>query len=466
MKNLLGADIGTTSLKMILYDEDGNKLRSLKRDYTLITKGSTVEFAAEEYWQMFLSCFNEIKSEYEINALAIDTQCETMIVADENGVPLRNAIVWLDNRAAEEAAEISAHFGEKQVYEITGQPEITATWPACKLLWIRRNESEIFSRIKKIFLLEDYIIFRLTGKFVSERTLQSSTIYLDIRSGKWWSDMLEFIGISETQLPEITDTGKLIADYEGTHIVSGAMDQVAGAIGAGVTGEGTIGEITGTTMAVFIPTEKMPAYDPASKVPCHVSVGSRYSLIAWTQTAGIALKWFKENFCEQYDFAALDEMAEKIGPGCDGLTFLPYLCGSAMPRYNPDARGAFLGLTMEHTRAHAVRSILEAVAFMLKENIDYTDISCAEIRSSGGGAASELWCRIKADVTGRKIITLKDTEVSCLGSAIIAGVGAGVFADIDSACGRLVKKDKEFLPSGTDYTDIYKRFCLTEDEYL
>ena len=193
MNTFLGIDVGTTSLKMVLFDESGNALKTVSKAYTLDTRGDRVEFDPEQYWEMFSDGYRQIKEEYEVTALAIDTQCETLIVTDENGKALYNAIVWLDNRASAEADALDAAFGVKQVYEITGQPEITATWPACKLLWLRNNEPEVFAGIKKIFLLEDYLLYRLTGQFVTEKTLQSSSLYLDIRKGLWWKEMLEFI---------------------------------------------------------------------------------------------------------------------------------------------------------------------------------------------------------------------------------------------------------------------------------
>ena len=183
MKTLLGVDVGTTSLKMVLFDENGNALKTVSKSYTLDSRGDRVEFDPEAYWEMFSDAYRQIKAEYEVTALAIDTQCETLIVTDEKGKALYNAIVWLDNRATAEAEAIDAAFGVKRVYEVTGQPEITATWPACKLLWLKNNEPEVFAGIQKIFLLEDYLLYRLTGEFVTEKTLQSSSLYLDIRSG-------------------------------------------------------------------------------------------------------------------------------------------------------------------------------------------------------------------------------------------------------------------------------------------
>ena len=188
MKYLLGVDIGTTSLKAAVFNEKAECLKTVVRDYTLDVKDDYVEFDANGYWELFSDALCELSKDYEISAMSIDTQCETIIVTDENANPLRKAIVWLDNRAVKEADEIKEKFGEKKVYEVTGQPEITPTWPASKLLWLRKNEPETFNKIKKVFLLEDYLLYKLTGKFVTEKTLQSSTIYYDIKNNVWWKD--------------------------------------------------------------------------------------------------------------------------------------------------------------------------------------------------------------------------------------------------------------------------------------
>lgn len=463
MNYLLGVDVGTTSLKAVLFDEALHPVKTVVKDYTLKVTGDFVEFPAEQYWGLFSEALIEMAEEYKITAMSIDTQCETMIVTDAEGRALTDAIVWLDNRAVRQAGILEEQFGARKVYEITGQPEITATWPACKLLWLKEERPDIWSKIDKIFLLEDYLLYRLTGQFVTERTLQSSTIYYDIHNGKWWTEMLDFIGISTDRLPRICDCGQLVGEYRGIPVVTGAMDQVAGAIGAGVVEPGIVSEMTGTTMVIFAPTDHIPPYNPACRIPCHVNYNGKYCLLPWTPTAGIALKWFKNQFCENYSFRELDELAEQVDAGCDGVTFLPYLCGSTMPSYNPKARGAFCGLTMEHTRGHAVRSILEAVACMLKSNLDYLGIPCSEIRSMGGGAKSSLWCQIKADMCKRRIVTLKNEETACMGSAILAGTAVGVFDSVESACACSAFMDKIYLPGGTDYSECYQRFCDLSD---
>ena len=466
MKYLLGADIGTTSLKASVFDTDGNMIKSVTKDYTLIVSGDEVEFPAEDYVRLFCEAYDEVSQGVEISAFSIDTQCETIIVTDENDTPLMNAIVWLDNRATKQADMIKEHFGTKKVYDVTGQPEITATWPAAKMLWIKENKPEIHSQIKKVFLLEDYLLYRLTGNFVTEKTLQSSTIYFDIKNDCWWNEMLDFVGINPQWLPALCDSAVKVGEYKGAAVVTSAIDQIAGAIGAGITDSSVVSEMTGTTMVVFAPCNEVPEFNSDSIVPCHKNYDGKYCLLSWTPTAGIALKWFKNNFCENFSFRELDDIAKEVPAGSCGLTFLPYLCGSTMPKYNPDAKGAFMGLTMEHTRAHAVRSILEAVACMLKANLDYLGVSCGEIRSMGGGASSPLWCQIKADMTGKSIAVLENNETACLGSAILAGVGVGIFDDVKSVCQRLVKIKNVYTPSGTDYSECYKNFCDMEDKIV
>jgi len=460
---LLGVDVGTTSLKAAVFNENGEQISSSTVDYTLITKGNFVEFNADEYWVLFQNGMSEVVDNLDISALSIDTQCETMILTDENGNPVRNAIVWLDNRAAEEAREIEKEFGIQKIYETTGQPEVAATWPACKLLWVKKNEPEIWAKTKKIFLLEDYLLFKLTGRFVTEKTMQSSSLYFNIQNGTWWNEMLDYIGVSKDMLPELHSSGECIGYYDKMAVVTGAIDQIAGAIGAGIIEKGVISEMTGTTMVIFVPVDEIPPYNPDSKIPCHYNADGSYCLLLWTTIAGMALKWFKNNFCEDFNFKELDELAEKIPAGSDGLVMLPHLCGSTMPKYNPDATGTFHGITLEHTRGHFVRSILESVSCMLKNNLDYLEMDVSEIRSMGGGANSELWCQIKSDMTGKKLVTLKNKETACLGSAILAGVGIGVFGSVKEACERIVKTDKVYSPSGLNYKNTYENYCKLDD---
>lgn len=457
--NLVGIDIGTTSLKAVCFDENGTALAEATLDYTLDTKGDLVEFDPLEYLSITKEALAKIKAVCPVDAISVDTQGETIIFTDENGAPTMPAIVWLDNRAVKEAEEILAHFGQEKIYQITGQPETTGGWPACKVLWAKKNMPEAWQKTKKIFLLEDWILWALSGEFVTEPTIQSSSLYFDIRKKDWWQEMLDFIGIDRSMLPRITPSASKIGSFENAAVVSGALDQIAGAVGVGVVNESIVSEMTGTIMAICVVTDSIPPYDPASKIPCHLhAIENKFVSLLWSSTAGMALKWYRNTFAPSLSFKELDEEAEKAGIGAEGLVFLPHLCGSTMPIYNPSARGAFWGITLAHKKGHFARAILESVAFTLKDDLDSIGAKCDEIRITGGGASSPLWAQIKADVTGLKLSTLKEKESACLGTAMMAGVGIGVYPSIEAAVEKIVQVKKTYSPEKNDYSDAYRRY--------
>ena len=462
-KRYLGIDIGTTSIKAAVFNSCGERLALRSLDYTLDTDSATgyIEFNADKYVDMCKSVIDDLSFECgKIDALSVDTQGETIIFTDEDGTPVYPAIVWLDNRAAEEAQLITARFGNKTVYEITGQPEITAGWPASKILWMKNKKPEIFSKIRRIFMLEDYVLYKLSGNFVTEPTIQSSTIYYNVTKNVWWDEMLDFIGINSNMLPNVRKSASEVGEYKGIKVVTGMLDQIAGTLGAGVSDETRISEMTGTIMAICVMTDKLPKYNPDSIIPCHLhAIDGKYCLILWSSTAGMALKWFKNQFAENFSFRELDELAKDVAPGCDGLTMLPYFCGSTMPKYNPDARAVFSGINLSHTRAHFARAIMEAIAFTLKQNLEYIgENSIKEIRITGGGALSPLWSSIKSDVTGKVLKTLSESETACLGSALAAAVGIGDFVSIKDAVDKIVKTKKTYEPSGADYSPAYESY--------
>ena len=458
--NLLGIDVGTTSLKAVLFDEKGTCLTGVNLDYTLDARGDLVEFDAEEYLRIVRRAMEEIGEKYPIDAVSVDTQGETMILTDEAGRPVMPAIVWLDNRAVKEAEEIRRHFGQETIYAVTGQPETTGGWPGCKLLWVRRNLPDVWQKVRRVFLLEDWILWSLSGEFVTEPTIQSSSIYFDITRRAWWKEMLDYIGVPESYLPRVAPSGAPVGKTDkGALVVTGALDQIAGAIGVGVVDESAVSEMTGTIMAICATTDTIPPYDPKSVIPCHLhAVEGKYVRLLWSSTAGMALKWFRNTFAKDLSFRELDELAAAVPPGSEGLTMLPYLSGSTMPVYNPDARGTFWGMTLAHGVGHFARAILEAVAFTLKDNLDCIGVKADEIRITGGGASSPLWAQIKADVTGIRLATLKEKESACLGTALLAGVGAGLFPDVSQAAKAIVRTDKVYLPEKVDYEGPYKQY--------
>ena len=460
MKRLMGIDIGTTSLKGCVFDENGNELASVTKAYTLITEGDRVEFPAEKYFELFKEAYDELSQKFPIDAFAIDTQGETLIFLDKNGEPLMNAIVWLDNRAESQAKAMEEKFGLKAIYEVTGQTEVPAGYPAPKVLWLKEERPDLFAKLDKILLLEDYLLYRITGKFVCERSLYSSTLYLDIRTGEYWSEMLEFIGINEKYLPVLYESGEKVGEYNGAVVCTGALDQISGFIGSGIIKEGMVSEMTGTALAVCALSKKIPPYFEGIKVPVYYVAKGKYCLLMWAPTAGMLMEWYRKNFYDNADYKIIDEEAAAVSLGSEGLVFSPNMCGSVMPEKDSDLKGGVYGFDLKHTKGHFARAIMEAIACLLRQYLEYLRLPIEEIISIGGGSKSPLWLQIKADITRKKVVTLKNKETGCLGTAIYAGYGCGAYTDIVSAVKGLVKVKNETQPKADQITAdaVYQKY--------
>ena len=465
-KNLLGVDFGTTALKACLFDEQGNLLASESAQYKLITKGEFIEFDAEDFFKVFITTVEKITCKFKVDALALDTQGETLIVLDKAGKPLMNAIIWLDNRASEQAKRMEEKFGLEKIYNLTGQAEIPAGYPAPKIEWLKDNAPEIFNKADKFLLLEDYIVYRLTGKFCSSRSLFSSSLLMNIHTGEYIPEVLDYLGISESQLPVLQESGEVVGEYKGITVVTSALDQIAGATGAGVVKEGVMSETTGTALAVCALTEKFPPYYEGLKVSVYYVKKGVYCLLMWAPTAGAVLEWYKNNFCENLSFDEINKMVEQVPAGCEGLIMLPHLCGTVMPENQPDAKGVFFGIELKHARGHFARAIMESVAYMIKEYVDFMGVKLDEIRSMGGGAKSKIWCSIKSGLLNKRIVTLKQNETACLGSAIFAGVGVGCFKSPIDATEKIVALDKTYQVSMPEYQEIYADYKVKERKLM
>lgn len=457
-KNLLGVDFGTTSLKACLFDEKGKKLTSKSVQYKLITEGEFIEFDAEKFYQIVSIVVDEIATNYTIDAMSVDTQGETLIVLDKDGKPLMNAIIWLDNRATKEAEEFEQKFGTEKIYNLTGQAETPAGYPAPKIMWLKKNRPEIFKKADKFLLLEDYILYRLTGKCVASRSLYSSTLLMNVHTGEYIEEVLSFVGITKDNLPELRESGEIVGEYKGIKVCTSALDQIAGIVGAGLTKEGIISETTGTALAVCSLTKVFPPYYDGLKVSVYYVSKGVYCLLMWAPTAGATMEWVKKTFCDGLDYAKINQLAESVAVGCEGLICIPHLCGTVMPENNPNVKGVFYGMELKHNKGHFIRSVMESVAFTIKEFIEFMNVPTTEIRSMGGGANSKLWCEIKSSVTGMTVKTLKEDETACLGSAIFAGVGEGVFESTKDASDKIVAEKCTYQPVYNGYQDVYKRY--------
>ena len=416
---IIGLDLGTTALKCAAYTTDGDLVASTTREYRLLTPAAdVVEVHAFTYWNEFSGAIADLLAEPEVEAarvtaIGISAQGETLIPVQADGSPTRNAFVWLDSRAAAESDELADRFDEKQFYDITGQPAMLPTWPAAKILWMARHEAPIFERTARFLLIEDYFLWRLTGEYVSEGSLLTSTCYWNFRTKTWWPEMLEALGIDEVApacdsrarhrigrlLPAVA---RELGLPSSTTVCTGALDQACGAIGVGTVAPGRFSENTGAAVALCA-TLGEARLDPSRRMPCHYhGVPDTYMFHTFT-SGGVVLRWFRDNFGEAeacvaaslgedaYDLLAREAAA--VAPGAEGLVLIPHLQGAMAPESNANARGAIIGLSLRHGRGHVSRAILESIAFVVRRNVEVLEdlgLDIPEIRALGGGREQAL----------------------------------------------------------------------------
>ena len=491
-KLILGIDIGTTSMKAAVYDLEGKQLAASVVEYGLLTpKMNFVEAEPGIYMDAILKCMDDIRARADVDTRNVMTvgfsvQGETFLMLDEEAKPLRNAIVWMDNRAGKQADELRERFGDELCYRMTGQVSFEACWPAAKILWVKEEEPEVFEKTRHILLLEDYIIYLLTGKYVAEGSLLCSTEYWDIRTKKYWKEMLDFLGVDESYLPEIRESGEIVgtvlpemAELLGispeAQISTGCLDQVAGAIGVGNIRPGIMSENIGAALAICVPTAKL-TYDPNRQMPVHYfAVPDTYMMHTFT-TGGMCLRWFRDAFCQNEigmqeatgldSYYLMDKEAERIPAGSDGLIALPHLQGSMAPDVNLDAKGVFYGATLKHGKGHFIRAIMESLGYIICRNLEAIQkmgLDIDEIRTMGGGSKSRIWNQIKSDITGKDMnVTYSSQDTACLGAAILAGKAAGIFEGIESAVAGMVKVKETFSPDAEKhkvYERQYAKYC-------
>jgi len=379
------------------------------------------------------------------------------VMLDEQGRVVRTALIWCDVRTEKQCRDLTAKIGQERLIQLTCNPAL-ANFTLTKLLWVGENEPENWKRVRAVMLPKDYVRFRLTGERATDLADASGTLLLDVAHRRWSPEMLEAAEIDERLLPALHESSDVCGQISskgaaetglrvGTPVVAGAGDQAAGATGMGIVAAGTVSATIGTSGVVFAATDR-PALDPRGRMHtfCHAIPG-RWHVMGVTQAAGLSLRWFRDNFAvdssgarESYD--RLTAEAAKIPAGSDGLLWAPYLMGERTPHLDSSARGALIGLTASHTRAHVVRAILEGVAFSLRDTFTLfqeMDVPVTNIRLGGGGARSPLWRQIQADIYGRAVEIVEAEEGAAYGAAILAGVGAGMWCSVDAACRAAVR---------------------------
>lgn len=479
MPSILAFDLGTTALKCALHDLDGNIIAKASEEYQLITPNvDSVEMEVETYWQAFKCVVAQVLkvsgvNPGEIKALGVSAQGETLILVDRDGKPLRRAIVWLDNRAQKEADVLGETFGHRNAFEITGQVKLVPTWPASKILWLRQNEPEIFEKTSKFLLIEDYFLYRLTGEYVCEGSLVTSTCYWNFQTRRWWQKMLQELNVSEQQLPQYRESGEPVGKLrpeiaaelglsQDTVACTGALDQACGAIGVGNIRPGIFSENTGAALAICA-TINQPVLDPGNQMPCHYhGLPGLYMLHTFT-SGGIVMRWFRDEFAtmemqvgktsglDSYELMGLE--ASRVAPGCEGLVMLPHLQGAMAPEANPKASGVFYGFTLRHGRGHFTRAIMEAVCFIVRRNIEVIEglgVAVNEVRALGGGARSRIWKQMEADIIGRPVLTTTNEEAATLGAAILAGKAVGLYSSVEEAAEKMIQIKERLEPASVN----------------
>lgn len=387
-----------------------------------------------------------------IAGIGLSGQMHGAVLLDSGGAVLRPSIIWCDQRTEDECRFLDEKVGVDRLLELTSNPALT-NFTLTKLLWVRRHEPDVWSRVRHVLLPKDYVRFRLSGEHAIDVADASGTLMLDVARRRWSREMLDAADIDPRVLPRVFESPEVCARVSreaaeltgipaGTPIVAGAGDQAAGAIGMGITRPGAVSATIGTSGVVFAATDR-PATDPKGRIHtfCHAIPG-RWHVMGVTQAAGLSLRWFRDLLGSDSSYDELTADAARVPPGADGVLWAPYLMGERTPHCDPGARAALVGLAANHGRGHIVRAVLEGVAFSLRDTLSIfaqMRVPVDRIRLGGGGARSPLWRQIQADVYGTPVDTVEADEGAAFGAAILAAVGIGRWPTVDAACDALVR---------------------------
>lgn len=467
MKYLLGVDLGTSGTKTVLFDEQGNTVAASTVEYPLYQpKNGWAEQDPEDWYQAAVSTIKTVLTQSKVDpasvaGLAISGQMHGLVMLDKAGKVLRRSILWCDARTGAQCEEITRLVGGKRLVEINANPALPG-FTACKILWVRENEPELYQQCDCILLPKDYVRYRLTGVKAMEISDASGTNLLDIKRRVWSEEILEKLSIDNSLLPPLIESsavaGRISAEAaavtglaEGTIVAGGAGDNAAAAIGTGVCRDGQSFVTLGTSGVVFAHTSKV-SIDPLGRVHTFCSaVPGAWTAMSCTLAAGLSLRWMRDEFFsyEQKEEAAAgrdvyDKMtaeAAAVPAGSDGLIYLPYLMGERSPVLDPEARGVFFGLSARHSKAHLTRAVLEGITLSQRHNLEVLNdmgICPVQLAACGGGGRSPFWRQLLADILKCKVTTIKSKEGPALGAAILAGVAAGIFGSVEEGCDKLV----------------------------
>ena len=475
MEALLGLDVGTGGARALAVDaETGELLAEAAAGYPLATpRPGWTEQDPEDWWQASRGVLGRVAREAgrPVAALGLTGQMHGSVFLDGGDRVIRPALLWNDQRTGPQCAEIVERVGERELVAATGNPALTG-FQAPKILWLREHEPDRYARVRGVLLPKDYVRLRLCGERATDASDASGTLLLDVRRRRWSDAVLEALEIPREWLPDVLEgtqaAGALRPEVAeelglpaGLPVAAGGGDNAAAAVGVGVAAPGELSSSIGTSGVLFGPTEGF-APDPSGRVHafCHALPGA-FHLMAVTLSAGGSLRWWRDAVAPGTDFDALVAETDDVEPGAEGLLFLPYLTGERTPHLDPDARGAFVGLTVRHGRPQMTRAVMEGVAFSLRDGLELMrglGVRDDDLRAVGGGARSAAWRRLQADVFGRPVRRTVVDEGPAYGAALLAGVAAGAYRDGAEAMTRVRVRDDVTEPDparSARYDELY-----------
>jgi xylulokinase len=481
--NIIGLDIGTSSVKALLVSNMGEVLKVSSQEYPFQTpRPLWAEADPEIWWQATKQAVNELLEGIDpgsISAIGLTGQMHGMVALDVSGQVLRSCIMWNDQRSHEECEEITSMVGAENVLKITGNP-VLAGFTAPKIKWMQKNEPEIFKKVSKILLPKDYIRYRLTGEFFSDVSDASGTSLLNVGERKWSEEILQVLGWDPSWLPPVTESTEMsakISSYgaeatgllEGTPVAAGGGDCAAQAVGSAIVEEGKVSVTLGTSGVVFAQSDEYRV-EPEGKLHafCH-AVPGKWHLMGVMLSAAGSFQWYKDTLGDleakqeeegQGDaYEILTRNAESIAAGSEGLFFLPYLSGERTPYADPYAKGCFIGLTLRHQKEHFSRSVLEGVSYGLNDSLELMrklGINPEDVQLSGGGTKSSLWKQMLADIFNAPCSMVNAREGAAYGAALLAAVGVGQYENVASATAAWIRTTETIQPSSE--VDIYGKY--------
>jgi xylulokinase len=479
---LMGVDLGTSSTKTVVIDPSGNILSLAAQEYSFDTpRPGWAEQDPEVWLQAVLETMRQATTQADLSpqriaAIALSGQMHGTVCVDAQGRVVRPAIIWADQRSHEQVARVYRQLGRERLGQWTANPLATgfmlATW-----LWLREHEPQTNQATACLLLPKDYVRLRLTGELGSEPSDASSTLLFDTARRCWSTALLEALEIDPSLLPPVHESAQVAGKLQpevasasglraGTPVVYGGADQSLQALGNGVVEPGVVSCTIGTGGQIFTPTAE-PVHDPSLRLHlfCH-ALPDAWHLMAAILSAGLSLKWLRDQVFEKRSYQALAEMAAAAPPGAEGLFFLPHLAGERTPHMDPQAQGACVGLTLHHHRGHIVRAVMEGVVLALRQGFELMlelGVPAERVVASGGGTRHPLWLQIQADVFKRPIHQTQTEEAAAVGAALLAGVGIGVYSDARAACQRAVRwADEVTVPipeNAALYDNVYDTFC-------